>query len=150
MNEEILKALSVILSSSLKHTLVGIPLAATYGFKYWQIVLYTVIGGVAGLLVFMFLEQQVERLWRRFFPLKEKKKVFTRKTRFIIFVKKNFGLYGIAFLTPAILSIPVGTVIASALYKDKRRVFIFITVAIIFWSLLGGALANEISQWVNS
>ena len=42
-----------------------------------------------------------------------RKKVFTKKNRRIVKLWKKYGEFGVAFLTPIILSIPLGTFIAT-------------------------------------
>ena len=65
-----------------------------------------------------------------------KRKVFTRKNRRIVRVWKSFGLAGIALITPVILSIPIGTVIANSLVDNKRKILAYMFISVLFWSLL--------------
>jgi hypothetical protein len=65
----------------------------------------------------------------------ETKKIFTKKNRKIVTIWRKYGLIGIAFLTPVILSIPIGTIIANNLVDDKRKIFLYMFVSILFWSL---------------
>lgn len=65
-----------------------------------------------------------------------KRKVFTRRNRRIVRIWKSFGLAGIALITPVILSIPIGTVIANSLVANKRRVIAYMFISILFWSFL--------------
>ncbi|MEZ5067446.1 MAG: hypothetical protein R2847_02715 [Bacteroidia bacterium] len=39
-----------------------------------------------------------------------KPKIFTKRNRRIITLWRKYGLFGIAFITPVILSIPIGTI----------------------------------------
>jgi hypothetical protein len=65
-----------------------------------------------------------------------KPKIFTKRNRRIITIWKKYGLFGIAFLTPVIISIPIGTIIATRLVNNKKKVFIYMFVSISFWSVL--------------
>lgn len=65
-----------------------------------------------------------------------KRRVFTRKNRRIVRLWKAFGLAGIALITPVILSIPIGTVVANSLVGNKRRIIAYMFLSILFWSLL--------------
>lgn len=65
----------------------------------------------------------------------ETKKIFTKKNRKIVTIWRKYGLIGIAFLTPVILSIPIGTIIANNLVDDKRKIFLYMFISILFWSL---------------
>lgn len=142
MSAKLAKVASVIGLSTFKHTLGGVPFAAGCGFSYWETAGYTAIGGVLGVLFFLFLASSFQAVFARFFPKKKKSKKFNRRNRFIVKVKKNFGLAGIAFITPWFLSIPLGTIISLGIYKDRKKVFLYQTASIILWSLLGAGLAS--------
>lgn len=148
--EEILKILSTIGLSAIKHTFGGIPLASAYGFSYLEIALYCTIGGIVGAVAFMYFSQFILFLWRKVFPKKEAKKVFTWRNKFVVRVKQRFGLWGIAFITPPLLSIPVGTMIASSMWKSKTRVFIALSTSVVFWSFTGAAVADQITRLIAS
>jgi len=144
--EEFFKILSTIALSGVKHTFGGVPLAAGYGFSYLEIAIYCTIGGIAGSIAFMFFQSGIEYAWRKIFPSKKPKRTFTWKNKLIVRVKLRFGLIGIAFITPPLLSIPVGTMIASSLWKKKGRVLTALTLSVIFWSFAGAAVANKIVE----
>ncbi|MEM0996029.1 MAG: hypothetical protein AAGN35_03070 [Bacteroidota bacterium] len=144
---KIWQIITAIALSSVKHTLGGVPLAAGFGFSYWEIALYTAIGGIIGVATFIFFSQLIQRLLGQYLPVKKRKKrIFTRKNRFIVQVKRNFGLIGIAFITPCILSVPVGTMISYGIYRDRRRVFAFLAASVVLWSCLGAALVQPLAQ----
>lgn len=142
--EEALKIISTIGISSVKHMLGGVT-AAGFGYSYMEAFLYTAVGGIIGVAFFIFLSQSAQKVYASIFPKKKKRRKFTRMSRFIVRIKLRFGLAGIAFITPWLLTIPVGTMIACGLYRDKRRVFLFQSVSIVIWSLIGGGLAQPIA-----
>ena len=61
--------------------------------------------------------------------------LFTPKNRKVVNIWRKYGLFGIAFLTPVILSIPVGTIIANSLEKNKKKVIIYMFFSLVFWSI---------------
>ncbi len=63
------------------------------------------------------------------------KKVFTKRNRSIVKIWKKYGLYGIAFLTPVILSIPIGTIIANSLVDNRKKIMLYMFVSLLFWSI---------------
>jgi hypothetical protein len=69
-------------------------------------------------------------------PVIKSKKIFSKKTRLIVKFKMKYGLAGIAFLTPILLSVPVGTFISTKLTHNKLKIFIYMLVAIVAWSVL--------------
>jgi hypothetical protein len=66
---------------------------------------------------------------------KKKNRIFTPRNRRIVKVWSKYGLAGIAFLTPIIISIPIGTVIATRLVHNKKKIFLYMFLSILFWSL---------------
>lgn len=65
----------------------------------------------------------------------DKKKLFTKRNRRIVKIWQKYGLVGIAFVTPVILSIPIGTVIASSLVQNRKKVMLYMFFSILFWSV---------------
>jgi predicted neutral ceramidase superfamily lipid hydrolase len=62
--------------------------------------------------------------------------VFTKRNRRLVSIFRKYGLLGIAFLTPVILSIPIGTIVANSFEPNKRKIFLFMFISILFWSTL--------------
>lgn len=145
MSAKLAKIISAVGLSTFEHTLGGVPLAAGYGFSYWEVAIYTAIGGIIGVGFFLLLASSFQHTLRRWFPRKKKKKVFSRKNRFIVRVKRNFGLAGIAFLTPWFLSVPIGTFISFGIYKNLKKVFLYQSASIILWSFVGAAVAQPLA-----
>jgi hypothetical protein len=50
-------------------------------------------------------------------------------------VKQKFGLAGIAFITPVLLSTPLGAFLAERFFKDKKKIIIYLTGATLFWAI---------------
>lgn len=71
------------------------------------------------------------------------KKKFTPRNRRIIKIWRAYGLMGIAVLTP-IISIPVGTIIANNMVQNKKKIFLYMFVSIVFWSFVITLLAKSI------
>lgn len=160
--EGILKVIFVILVSSVKF--VAGPsfayLENDYPFTFLESVLYCVIGGMLGVWVFTFfsLEIQIGINWlrRRFqravngtrlivrpgheedlvHPVSQQRKVFTKRSRRFVKLWRQYGMLGVSFLTPVLLSIPVGTVLLNLFEDNKRRIFIYMFASVLFWSLL--------------
>lgn len=152
----IFKALQIFLLSSVK-LFFGVPWAYQLGFNFWETVFLTTSGGIAGVFFFFFLSEIINRWWNNnvipfwktkcsTIPFKgifrkksnavKPKKKFTRRNKIIIYAKRNWGLIGIAILTPLILSIPLGTFLADRYYKNKQRVLIYLCIAVFVWSLI--------------
>ncbi|MFK7903908.1 MAG: hypothetical protein AB8B69_02225 [Chitinophagales bacterium] len=108
-----------------------------YDFSFLLSILITVSGGMLGVWMFSVLHKYFSEWKAKHFPSK-KKKAFTinRRKRIIVRIKNSYGLAGIAFLTPVFLTVPVGTIVANAFYKNKAKVYSYMFIAFSFWSLL--------------
>lgn len=61
---------------------------------------------------------------------------FTYRNRITIKIVRKYGLLGIVVLTPIVLSIPIGTFIATRFYASNRYLVLYLSVSVIFWSFL--------------
>ena len=108
-----LKYASVFLLSTVKF--LGGPLAGTsMGLPFWGTMGLT----VAGMMTSVFVFSGIGRMWIRHRQRQRRLRrepIFSRRSRNIIKVFKKFGMGGIAFLTPVLLSPIGGTVIATML-----------------------------------
>lgn len=152
------KIITVFVSSAVKLGLVGVP-AAVFAFKFSFIETLIVCssGGIFGVFVFTYLidiiwkgldllfnrylmgriTRRVRHLWDKLFPNRDKtKKIFSRKNRFIIHAKKNFGLIGIAVVSPVLLSIPLGVFLAVRFFPDKKKIIFWMSASVVFWTVV--------------
>jgi hypothetical protein len=106
------------------------------GYSYLFTVLILIIGGTLGVFIFTFFSEWLNNFINRFIKPKPSKKVFTRKNRFIVKIKSNYGLYGIAFLSPIVFSIPIGCFLATRFYSSHKKNITAMLVAVFFWSLV--------------
>ena len=132
--------LSVFLLSTVKFVFGAVPMALGFGFSFFEAVTVTCLGGFTGVTTFVLLSERiVARLKKR----REQRlkdgiphgKRFTHKNKLIVRVKVRFGLIGIAFLTPLLLSIPIGCFLAVRYFNHKQKILIYMYVSIIFWSV---------------
>ena len=72
----------------------------------------------------------------RYVQNKKQKKIFTPRNRRIIRVWKKYGLWGVAWLTPILLSIPVGTFIMTRLERKKKKIVFKLLISIVAWSFI--------------
>lgn len=151
------KILSILLLSGIKF-IFAFPIAAKLHFSFIETVLITSIGGVTGIIFFSFFWEHVIKLYFWFvhsylyrFPkirtalrnvkytvIKSKsnpKVSFKRKRRYIR-LKKNYGIVGIALLTPILLSIPLGSFLAVRFYGRTIKTILILSITLIVWSIV--------------
>lgn len=130
-----------------------------FGYNYLQTIIITTIGGIAGVFFFYYISSFLLKIFRRNWPniknffsksklqpeaiAMEKtrrkiktRKYFSRKNKFIVMTKRKYGLWGIAALTPILLSIPLGTFLANKYYRNKKSVLISLTISVACWSVI--------------
>ncbi|MFN6176754.1 MAG: hypothetical protein ACK46G_04370 [Flavobacteriales bacterium] len=122
--------LSVVAWGMLK-MLVAAGLGAGFGFSFLQNFMCTAVGGCLGVLLFYgFSARLTERArvrWLRKRNVAIAKgdakvaPIFTKLNRRIIRVKHTSGYLGVAALTPLVLTIPLGGILAARFFHHDRR-----------------------------
>jgi hypothetical protein len=74
------------------------------------------------------------------------KKKFTRMNKFIVRIKRRFGIIGVSMYAPFFLSVPIGSVIAAKFYGKDKRTF----PLIVFGMFFNGALTTGIRYGFDS
>lgn len=120
---------------------VGYPSAiGALHLNFLEAMLFGVSSGVAGCYFFVyagdwFLDRVVKLI-----PKKKKKgppkKIFTKRTRRLIYIKNRYGLIGLALITPTIISIPVGCLISTRFFHNKKTVMLHMSASVFVWSLV--------------
>lgn len=136
MFSDIVPILIVLGFASSKYV-VALGVIFYYDFNFVESTLLATIGGMLGVIFFSYCSDYLKQIWHRFFPKKRNDGiVINARKRFIVKLKQKYGLAGIAFLTPLILTVPLGSALATSLYKNKKRVFTYMFLAFSFWSSL--------------
>ncbi|MFH1000674.1 MAG: hypothetical protein V1783_07510 [Bacteroidota bacterium] len=131
----------VILSSTWKFA-ATFPVAV-YVFKmtFFQTIFYTNIGGLLGIIASAILSKGLIKIYISFWPDKLKRKIkngkkFSRRNRLLVNLKKKYGLLGIAFLTPVLLSIPLGTFLVAKYYGQSKKSYGYLLFSQLIWSFV--------------
>lgn len=145
--ESVFKILSLLAFSAVKF-LFAVPTVSLAGYSFFETILITCSGGLAGFFAFYYLG---EVQWIRYYvglifdkilmffgydANKKVKKKFSRKNRLIINVKKKYGIIGLSLLTPVLFSIPLGSLIAARYFDDDNSTIPWMTGSIVFWSFV--------------
>ena len=131
----LLKILIVISLSGLKF-MIAIPLSAIqYDFNFVQTLLFSLSGGIIGVFLFSMLIDTINILFPKKKKIKRKRK---RGIKEVITIKaaRKYGVYGIAAITPILLSIPIGTIIALRLFPEKRKTVPVLMSSVVIWATI--------------
>ena len=134
MSAELVQLFFIFLACATKY-LVGLSWIILSDYSFWQSILVTISGAMAGVIFFTYAGDLMGKRWRKIFPKKDDKVKFSWTKRQLVKLRRGYGLMGIAFVTP-LLSPPVGAIIASGLVKDKKTIFPYMLLAFTCWSFL--------------
>lgn len=102
------------------------------------------VGGMTlSVLIFSFFGIKIKAYIVKTF-YKKQRRIFTPKNRRIVTVWLKYGLMGIAFLTPPLLTPPIGTLIAGGFGEPRGRIVLYMLVSSLFWGLLVCYAAYEL------
>jgi cytochrome b subunit of formate dehydrogenase len=126
----------------------------TAGLTFLETYICCVAGAIVSSLVFYFssayfMEKAKERKLKKMQNLvpgtnQLPKKSSAGKKR-ILKIRNKFGIIGIAFFAPLILSIPLGSIIVARLYGNYVRVYLFILAGVFINGLATTGLAYAIA-----
>jgi hypothetical protein len=122
----------------------GPLLGSAAGFSLWEIVFVTVSGMMTSVGLFSFLGEWFRKNWgviRR-----KKPNRFSKKNRNIIRVWQKFGVWGIAFLTPVVLTPIGGTVVLTSFGIPKRKILISMLISALFWATAFGLSIEQLLE----
>jgi uncharacterized membrane protein len=130
------KYVSVITASMIKF-LGGPLLGLGLGLKWYETAICSVIGMMLTILVFIYGGELINSVIKKIVPTKNsKKKIFSKSKRRIVGIKQKLGLWGIALLTPILLS-PVGGAAVSLAFKyPKYEIIPKMFVSGIVWGIV--------------
>jgi len=130
---EILEFLNALFWLATKF-IMGLGFVLYQDFSLAQSVAIAVGGGMLGVIIFAYGSTAINKIFRKFRPKKKKVK-FGWWNRFLVKLRRTVGLKGIAFLTPVLLTVPVGTLVALTVEKHKPTVFLWMFVSLSVWSI---------------
>ncbi len=148
MSIEFWEILTVLLASSTKFFPSPFLAVNVYGLAFGQTVLWTSLGGIFGVLFFYGLSGELmdRARRRRLRKLAEgkvkRKRNFRPVTKISVRVKQRFGLIGLAFITPAIISIPFGSILAAKYFRRRGATLPALFLSVLLWSLLLTGIAS--------
>jgi hypothetical protein len=133
--EELWQIAGLLFFSSIKFFLAPTT-SVIAGYGFLSTVLITFFGAAIGFVIFFrfwqFIKLGIQKVFK---PKKKKKKTFSRKNKLIVRAKTTYGLIGIAILTPCLLGIPLGAILASNYYPNNKKVIPVFLSSILIWSV---------------
>ncbi len=141
MIPQIMKYLTVYLLSTVKF--IGGPVSGVAAGLTWvETFMFTVLGMMTSVTIFSLLgENAKKRFLSRF---RKNKKLFTPRNRRLVIIWRKYGLLGVAFLTPILLSPIIGTMVAASFGEPKKRIIAYMLISALFWGIIFSFVMTEI------
>lgn len=143
----IIKFIGYFLGTAFKFLLVAPAAIVDLQLNFIEAIVFCFTSGMTGVMVTLYLSKYIFQGFdwvkhkitgKRHKP---KRKVFTPNKRRLVRFKATYGLIGISLITPTLLSIPVGTLIAARLYRhDRRHVYMYMAGSLAIWSVIFSAI----------
>jgi hypothetical protein len=122
---------------------IATPFALASNLNFAQTFISLSVGGTIGVFISFFGGQYILQRWFSK-PSASKKKIFTKTNRLVVKVLKSYGLLGLAAITPPILSVPVGSIIAARFnikyFKNTKYVVTYLLISVYVWALILSAI----------
>jgi len=145
MWEELLKAIPVLFSSSLKFILGPIGGFAA-GLNPITTILATVIGTMLSVFAFTYFGEWIKtRILSRF---NKPRKKFSSRSRNFVTIWRKYGLVGVAALMPLIFTPIGGTILAVSFGGSRHRIIFYMFVSASAWAIIFTFMIYEFGKAV--
>lgn len=145
-----------LLACSVKFAIAYPTAIVGFGFSFPEAVLFGVAGGGLGVVAFTYAGQAIVRFFDGLsVRLRKKQKprprrIFTPGRRRLVRIRRRFGLWGIALLSPVLISIPIGCLVAVRFYSDRGRILRTMMAAVTFWSVIMAAFRDAFWELIQA
>lgn len=148
MKELLLKYVAVALTASVKY-IFGISAALVAGLNFFETMICTVGGGMIGVFVYLYLWEGILLVYHKLRPPKPKQfKPIGKHRRRILKIIIKYEVVGIALLTPVLLSVPIGTILAASIEKNKWRIKLYMLMSFVLYSVVIYCFSEMVYNWM--
>jgi hypothetical protein len=115
------------------------------GVSYAATVVLTAAGMMTSVFVFSVFGERVRQWYYRRWA-KKNERTFSKKKRTLVRVWRRYGMPGVAFLTPILLTPIGGTVLAVSFGENRWKIFVYMLVSSVFWSVVLSAVVYYVKD----
>jgi membrane protein YqaA with SNARE-associated domain len=122
-----------------------------FGLSVFHTIITVIAGGIFGTIVFYTLGNKLIQFSqnKRISKIKKLKsqgkplpRIMTKTNKIIVKTKHLFGIWGLAFLTATILSIPIGAIICAKFYRHKKTTMLIIILFVVMNTIVLSLIAS--------
>lgn len=142
MWEDIAKYTAVFFGSMIKF--IAGPFVGVLGkdeLPFWATICLTVLGMMTSVLIISTIGENV-RKWviKKIYKYKISGQSKNKRINKIL---KTHGLKAVAFFTPTLFTPIVGTILALSLGESRKKIFVYMLISAVFWSIVLTFLAYQ-------
>ena len=126
------------------------------GLSFLETYISCVAGAIFSASIFYFasgylMRKSIEKMAKKLKEAEESgivfkhKKKFTKTNKFIVKIKRKFGLYGVSMFAPLFLSVPIGTIITAKFFGHLSKTFPIIILGMFVNGLITTGIAYLIA-----
>lgn len=137
--ENITAYVAIYLFSGVKF-IFGPTIGAEEDMSVLETAIFTSLGMMTSVIIFSFFGEKIRGSIRKG---KKRRRLFSKKNRKIVRIYQRFGIKGIAFLTPLLLTPIGGTLIAVSFGVNKRKIILNMLPNAVIWSFVMSYIVIE-------
>ncbi len=143
---EIIKYLSVYALSGFKF-IFGPAMGAAYGFSIFVTGVLTTLGMMSTVYIISYFGPQIRGIIGKITGKRKKENNFTPGRRRFVKIWRKYGIQGIAFLTPLLLTPPGGAFFANAMGVQRNEIFKWMWIFGTFWAFVLSAMVRYATEF---
>ena len=132
--ELLIKWLSIALSSAVKF-FAGPLLGKVYHLPWWQTAICTFLGMMVAVILFSTVARAFFHKYMKGLFNRNERRITPNKRR-MVRVWNKFGISGIAFLTPILLTPIGGSIVAISFGEHPTKIIGYMAVSAAFWAIV--------------
>jgi hypothetical protein len=133
MFAKVLEIIGIIIGSAFKYSWATVFVAESH----WGLIpafIFNLLGGIVGVYIYTYLGEHLRDWYIKRNKQNGSYKAITKRNRLIVFFRKKLGLKGVAFLSPIIITLPLGTAILLTMTKNHNKIIKYLIVSCVFWT----------------
>jgi hypothetical protein len=103
------------------------------GYTFWETIAISLTGGWLGVLVFYYAGSAIFGWIAEFKKSNEPKKKFSKRNRWVIWLKNSFGIGGVVAII-GVASIPIICLLAAKYFRHDKRTVYYLLFSILVWA----------------
>lgn len=122
----------IVFGLSMFKFILGPVTGRLYEMNFFETTLLTVLGMMTSVFIFSSVFGTKIHCWimNTFY---KNKRLFSKRNRRAVKIWRTYGLKGVAFLTPILLSPIGGTIVATSFGEHRNKIFKYMLLSALFW-----------------